>query len=508
MSVLRFTLLLLIIPILGFAQSPLVEKDLSYHMRIPGITQINTTEIHAYVLSEKEGLAVFRTHKDSLQWLFTIEDVEERGFHLQSDIRFAYLYGGSTQLHIIEPTSLLGIYSVADLGFEAHDVARIDAQLYICGKNGEFGFLDLSHPDSVVSSFKAWDNQLGIKKVKQIESYFETLFILGNDDSLSIIDKSKTGFELKKKLKIPYPIESVFLKNKTIYGTTYEGELIQIDALSGETKLLGKADGYITKLDFWNGFLITRTENGLVHLFDSGNFFNFNENPESGNHFGVSKGNLWFTEYADVFRLKWIQDSEREQVAKSVEQSEWKLKPVRDYILPYPKPLLVHVETEPRSVESNVVYTIFSPFENVTQVENNFTWQPGARDIGVHIFKVVATDQFGKNDSLSFTVDIRPFNLPPKFAPVRPMSLPVSEPFSITFSALDPDGMEKNLVRYVGVDMPSGAHLEEKTGVLTWTPNLEQVGKHDFRVIATDQYGTAASMDVSLTVIDVKRSGN
>jgi hypothetical protein len=111
-------------------------------------------------------------------------------------------------------------------------------------------------------------------------------------------------------------------------------------------------------------------------------------------------------------------------------------------------------------------------------------------------------------DSSSFSVDIRPFNLPPKFAPFRPVSLPVSEAFSVQFTAIDPDGMEPELVRFVGLDLPTGAQLNEKTGQFEWTPTLQQVGKHEFRVIATDQYGTAASLDVSMTVIDIKRGEN
>jgi hypothetical protein len=51
--------------------------------------------------------------------------------------------------------------------------------------------------------------------------------------------------------------------------------------------------------------------------------------------------------------------------------------------------------------------------------------------------------------------------------------------------------------------MPEGARLNEKTGVFTWTPSIRQVGNHKFRVIATDQYGAAASQEFEITVVEI-----
>lgn len=492
------------------AQTPvLVEKDLSYHMRIPDINQLSSSILHVYALSEQEGLIVFRSHKDSLQWLFTLDDVSERGNTLQSDIRFAYLYGGSSKIHIIEPTNLLGIYSVADLGFETSDVARVNEFLFIVGQNNQFGTLNLISPDSVVNSFKLWDNsEINIGQVKQVESYDQSLLVLSKTNDLFVVDRKDNKWSLTFKMRVNANIESLFLRNKTIYGSSYKGELYTINPSDSTTNLIGVGNTFITSLEPWNGFLITRAENGIVYLFEKGNFVELNKKSDSGNFFTVSKGNLWITEYNDFYRLKWLSEPQNNLKLDSSLEVDWKLEPIGDLTLPFPKPMIIHVFTNPSDLKQHLIYTLKSPFNTISQVENNFYWQPSARDIGTHFFTLMASDTYGRTDSSIFKVDVKAFNMPPRFAPFRAVTVPVNEAYSIRFQAQDPDSPYKDLIRYVGLDLPTSAKLNEKTGEFTWTPNLEQVGKVQFRIIATDQFGTSASLDVEMNVLDVKRSGN
>jgi hypothetical protein len=86
---------------------------------------------------------------------------------------------------------------------------------------------------------------------------------------------------------------------------------------------------------------------------------------------------------------------------------------------------------------------------------------------------------------------------------MRPVTLPVGEKFELKLTAVDPDGPDPELIRFIGVDMPSGASIDEATGVFTWSPTIRQVGKHTFRVIATDQFGAAASQDFEMNVIEI-----
>jgi hypothetical protein len=133
---------------------------------------------------------------------------------------------------------------------------------------------------------------------------------------------------------------------------------------------------------------------------------------------------------------------------------------------------------------------------------NGFYWQPGADDVGRHRFKIIATASNGLADSTSFMVEVRSFNAPPRFTPLRPISIPVGQPFNLPVRAHDPDGMDRDLVRYLGVNLPEGSTVDEQTGLFTWTPSLRQVGENTFRIIASDQYGAASSVDVTIRVVE------
>ena len=58
-------------------------KDLSKQIEIPNIKNINSSDTHLYVLSESEGLVVFRTQSDSLHWLYSSTGMQERGHILK-----------------------------------------------------------------------------------------------------------------------------------------------------------------------------------------------------------------------------------------------------------------------------------------------------------------------------------------------------------------------------------------------------------------------------------------
>jgi hypothetical protein len=100
-------------------------------------------------------------------------------------------------------------------------------------------------------------------------------------------------------------------------------------------------------------------------------------------------------------------------------------------------------------------------------------------------------------------IDVRSFNAPPRFTPSRLLTVPVGDDFEMNITAIDPDGLNQNLIRYLGVDMPDGARINEKSGLFTWTPTIRQVGKHTFRIIATDQYGAASSQEYSINVVEL-----
>ncbi len=106
---------LLITLLLGISMNataqPTLQKDYSFVMEIPSVITMDSSPAHLYVLSDTEGMAVFRTQPDTLQWLYSSTGMEQRGNTVTADIRFAYLFGNSRRLTVLEPTSVLGVYS-------------------------------------------------------------------------------------------------------------------------------------------------------------------------------------------------------------------------------------------------------------------------------------------------------------------------------------------------------------------------------------------------------------
>src|SRR5690554_1283174 len=102
-----FLLLVLFFSSQLFARQQLLQ-DYSRLMKIPDVVEMAASPTHLYLLSETEGLAVFRTYENSLQWLFTSEGMQQRGNQIYADIRFAYQFGNSRRLTVLEPTSVLG----------------------------------------------------------------------------------------------------------------------------------------------------------------------------------------------------------------------------------------------------------------------------------------------------------------------------------------------------------------------------------------------------------------
>lgn len=480
-------------------------KDLSYHMQIPELKSLSASPLHLYALSESEGLIIFRSYKDSLQWLFTLSDVQERGYKLHSDLRFAYLYSDSSLIHVIEPTSLLGIYSVADVGFPVADLCRVNEFLFVAGKNGEFKQINLIHPDSVVSTLR--DVQLPFysnEKVKAIASNQQNLFYLTHSDSVVYSEFSGEGWIKNNAIKVSENVESIFYDSNRLFFGDINGKVSEYSFKDSTIHDVVSFPEKVISVQVWDSTIVSQTESGLIFITSNSVTSLITSATDAGNHFTVSKHNLWFSEYNDLFRM-----IKSKGIAQKEEfQTNWKLKPIDPQIIPFPKPLLINVDTEPSSIKNNLLYSIKSSFQTIKQFGNNFVWKPTARDVGKHLFMIIATDNFGKRDSITVSVDVRAFNQPPKFAPFRPISIPVEVPYSITFTAFDPDGSQRNLIRYVGLDMPQGSFVNEKTGEFTWTPTLQQVGEHQFRMIATDQFGVAASLDVKMNVIEVRKENN
>ena len=490
----------------AFAQSKLM-KDSSYILRIPNIITMVNSPTHFYVLSSSDGLVVFRAHPDTLDWLYTSPGMQKRGDKMTADIRFAYLFGNGNRLTVIEPTSLLGVYSSTNLPAPALDVHRMNNSLYLAmGKLG-IGKISLITPDAVDSAISFIRPGPSIIDLKGTDVQ---LLALGDNQTIYEYNANGDTLSFQKSVKVNKNLNHIFLLKNELLGSTNDGQVYSISN-NGKTTHYFTLPSPVIQIAKWKDFYLMRDSDKHLWVAKQGQKpFEFRKEPDSGNLFTINQHTLWVSQFNQISKMYLSATGTSVTNEKKIGNAEsqnmtLKLEPIGNQIIPYPHPLLLAINTVGNYPAGHLKLHYKSQVKSAEIKGEGFYWQPDNNDIGMHKFTIYATSDDGQVDSTSFSVDVRSFNEPPRFSPIQPMSVPVNHKFTLQFHAIDPDGMNRNLVRYLGVNLPDGATIDEKTGEFTWTPIPRQIGKNTFRIIATDQYGAATSIPVNLTVLDVNQ---
>lgn len=488
-------------------QLPL-QKDYSFVMEVPGIINMLGTPTHLYILSEDEGLILFRSRADTLQWLYSSPDMHKRGNKLRSDIRFAYQFGAGKRLTILEPSSVLGVYSSTEMPIQPKDITRIEDNAYIALDSLGLGKIDLQSPESVDTSYAPVGRELlNNQNVIAVENSLNRLFVLSQSNELAIFEQKDNRLSEIRSLQLDEPISTIHVTRDQLLGSTKEGTVYRIDA-RGSLKKLFEIKREAVQIHSWNSHFVVKDVGDNIWFIENGKTSHvWKEGDNDAFHVGVIKDQLWLSEYNKVSRVRYrsksASNADTSMVSKDQSiDSNLELKSIDNKTIPYPQPLLLYLDLNTNYPANDVQYSYNGPLNNVKIRGQSLYWQPGSGDIGTHPFEVIATGSDGQVDTVSFSVDVRSFNAPPRFSPIRTMSIVPNETFTLPITARDPDGMNSDLIRYMGVDLPDGAEVDPKTGRFTWEPSIRQVGEHTFQVIATDQYGAAASVDVTLNVIE------
>ena len=132
-----------------------------------------------------------------------------------------------------------------------------------------------------------------------------------------------------------------------------------------------------------------------------------------------------------------------------------------------------------------------------------FTWDIGYDAAGTHTVTVSAADRYGRASSISFAVmvaDRVPPNLPPEIGPIPPQRVAAGTALALQVSATDPN--EGDVLSFGLVDPPPGAAIAAASGLFTWTPGLDQVGRHVLNVTVADGGGLSNSAPLVVDVVD------
>lgn len=493
----------------ALGQTQLVQ-DFSKTLEIPDVSAVEASSSHLYALSETDGMAVFRVYGDSLQWLYTSAGMQRRGHTIESDIRFAYLYGDSRRLTVLEPTSVLGVYSSTLLPSSPLGVARLDNELYVALGQSGLGRLMLDTPETVDTEPEIIENgTLGRTSILDVVSSVisNQLFVLTGNSKIFVYTKEDEGLTLASEVDLSSPLTHLFIDNEQIWGATSSGNIYEINA-NGLGRLLGSVDETPSDIISWNDHIFVKTNSGQIWLSKNGGTLRtWKDDRQAGNFITKSSTSVWVSSYNKLSPLKTASEIEFQSTTQTEAQA-LALKPIPNITLTYPKPLLLAIELEGGIPGDDVEFVYRSTVNNAELKKQGFYWQPTVNQIGFSWFTIIATNAKGDIDSTRFSVDVRTFNAPPRFSPVRNSSIVVNDPYELKFNATDPENPNSPLIRYLGVDLPDGATVDERTGLFQWTPTERQVGDNSFRIIATDEQGAAASQEVTLTVLDISREGN
>lgn len=486
---------------------PTLEKDYSFVMEIPNVITMDSSPAHLYVLSDTEGMAVFRTQPDTLQWLYSSTGMEQRGNTVTADIRFAYLFGNSRRLTVLEPTSVLGVYSSTILPSNPLDAKRIDQDLYVALGDHGLGKLSLRTPASVDSTMDlVARSRLSSETIVDLEVSSDQLFALSRAETLFQFNFEDQALTLSQEFDLSEPLTGIYLTKNTLYGSDEEGNIYEIDG-SGNLSRLGGIDEPVKKITAWkNDWLIIKGRSSrLWTSYQNRSPELWKKNSDAGNFFTVTKNDLWLCEYNQVSRIVASDqvNTSTSNTSAQIFSGSLSLGKISNQTIPHTKPLLFPIKLNGDVPANAVQFTYESnSIDNAEVRGGSFYWQPTSDDVGSHRVKIIASANDGQTDSTNVNINVQSFNTPPRFAPIRPISIPVGQEFTLPLKAVDPDGMNQDLIRFLGVDMPDGASIDETSGTFTWTPTVRQVGENEFRVIATDQYGAASSTDISITVVE------
>ena len=476
-------------------------------MRIPSITSMSGSHSHVYVLSSQEGLVVFNASSDSLIWLYTSDTMLRRGNTLQSDARFAYLYGNQNRLTIIDPTVSQGLYAVAIFEKEPLGVARIGSRLFVALGSDGIGSISLNSRTDIDDSFESIPSKLGPKEsVFDIVTSSNRFFALGSTGTIYPFILSSGRIVQEAPVVTSHPISRLFEDKGEFLLSTPQGQLYSWQR-GAQATLIGNVQSEVRWAQTLGDSWIVRTSDNRVWSVADGATYPVRDNPSAGNHIIVNKETLWISEFDRLRRIDVLPapaeaDSGSTDVATPSKQL--KIKTIPNSSIPFPQPLLTYFSLDAGSLEG-VNWFVRNGDIPISTRGNALIWQPKNSDIGLNRFTVIATNSLGASDSISFTVDVRAFNAPPRLTPVRQVSIPVEEEYILKLSGFDPDGSDAELIRFSGVNLPEGIVIDPQTGILKWTPNDRQLGRHVLQIVTTDQYGASMANEIILNVIRLRR---
>lgn len=509
-------------------------NKLSQEIAIPFLENAHFTPFHAYFSTTEGKMILYRVQENGLQYLFENESFGQRGPIISSDFRFAYALTNDLQLTVIDPNSLLLVHNVLQLADSPLLVKRFGDRLMVIDASGvtmystkivqdsstapeqvvswqEDGIISAAYVDRTNDSDKQqlWalsaTNRLFNYEVKTVDNTFELDLL----NSWEITTAQINGL--------------LYANNNLAYAFNSDSnELFRVEG--GIAKRIAEFDSAVLSLNSdterGNSLLAVTASNQLFRVFvedplpkklllNAGSTIQLFQHFE---HYWIRQGNRVYLFDAFLNKAGEVEDT---SMACEVEESERWHKQAFDrpkfgeklrFVHPAGVQFLAQLPLLSGWQRDDLFFELTSKTTNTASLEGQtFVWKPSLTEVGLHQFVAKVFDAQGIQDSIAISFEIRPFNEPPTFLPSRLSSIVVGEEVQISTKAIDPDGLDRMLLRYRAKDLPKGAVLDPVKGIVVWNPKADQVGKHSFQVIASDQYGASSLQTVQMQVIDLTK---
>ncbi|NIP44354.1 MAG: hypothetical protein GWO28_16990, partial [candidate division Zixibacteria bacterium] len=125
---------------------------------------------------------------------------------------------------------------------------------------------------------------------------------------------------------------------------------------------------------------------------------------------------------------------------------------------------------------------------------------------GLITFNITVKDSSGESDVRTYYVRVINVNDDPRFGDPDPPNAVQDERFYWTIPADDPDiPYGDHLEWYPDPDnpLPVGSYIDKDSGLFSWTPTNDAVGRHTFGIVLTDANGSCVKKLFSILVLNV-----
>lgn len=147
-----------------------------------------------------------------------------------------------------------------------------------------------------------------------------------------------------------------------------------------------------------------------------------------------------------------------------------------------------------------ITYSLISPRSgmSIDAATGRLFWIPDDPDTGSNQIQIKADDGHGRFTVQTFTLVVKNVNDAPTIVSILASTINEKSAYSYTVTGNDVDAGD--VLTYSIVSGPSGMVINEKSGVLTWTPEHSDIGKHTITVKVEDAVHAPATQSVELEV--------